>query len=45
LTIRSSSGGLNGSIVVSGGGSAVRMAAMRLAWLLPLNTLRPVTIS
>ena len=44
-TSRSSAGGASGWLRVSGGGSAVRMAAMRLARLAPSKAGRPVSIS
>ena len=42
---RSSAGGDVGVIASSGGGSRSRIEAIRLAWVLPSNALRPLAIS
>ena len=45
FTTRSSIGGVTGWRIEIAGGSASRIAAIRLAWLLPSNAFLPVTIS
>jgi hypothetical protein len=45
LTTRSSAGGVIGCSCAIGGGSVVKMAAIKLARLFPLNAGLPVAIS
>ena len=45
LTTRSRPGGTSGVSVAIGGGSVRRIAAITLAWLVPVNGRCPVSIS